>query len=242
MARLARLNLAGVPQHIIQRGNNRQATFFCDDDYAVYLDKLQQYGKKYKVALHAYVLMTNHVHLLMTPCTSSGASQLMQSLGRYYVRYINQTYRRSGTLWEGRYKSTLVDEERYFLTVSRYIELNPVRAKMVEHPKDYPWSSYPHNALGQDIDLITSHSCYNALGADRELRATAYRGLFENHIQPSTLQEIRINTNKGWVLGNDKFKDEIEKMTGRRAAPKPRGGDRKSSHYRDKLASKLQTN
>ena len=122
MARLPRLNLPGIPQHVIQRGNNRQVGFFNDKDYAVYLDKLKLYSKKYSVALHSYVLMTNHVHLLMTPETEQGVSQMMQALGRYHVRYINQTYERAGTLWEGRYKSTLVDSDNNSLTVSRYIE------------------------------------------------------------------------------------------------------------------------
>jgi putative transposase len=128
MARLPRLNLPGIPQHIVQRGNNRQVSFFTEQDYAVYLDKLKDYAKQYKVDVHAFVLMTNHVHLLVTPETEKGVSQLMQSLGRYYVMYINKTYQRTGTLWEGRYKSTLVDSANYFLLVSRYIELNPVRA------------------------------------------------------------------------------------------------------------------
>ena len=158
MARLPRLNLPNIPQHVVQRGNNRQACFFAEQDYLVYLDKLKEYSKKYQVAVHAYVLMTNHVHLLMTPTTEKGVSQLMQSLGRYYVRYVNQTYHRSGTLWEGRYKSTLVNSEQYFLLVSRYIELNPVRAAMVNHPAEYPWSSFQGNALDKNIELLTSHS------------------------------------------------------------------------------------
>jgi len=126
MARLPRLNLPGIPQHIIQRGNNKQVCFFTGQDYIVYLSKLNEYSQKYDVAVHSYILMTNHVHLLLTPEESDGVSRLIQSLGRYYVRYVNQTHGRTGTLWEGRYKSTLVDSENYFLTVSRYIELNPV--------------------------------------------------------------------------------------------------------------------
>jgi len=233
LARLARLNLTDIPQHIIQRGNNRQATFFGEDDYLVYLDKLREYALKYKVAVHAFVLMTNHVHLLMTPSDKVGISRLMQSLGRYYVRYINQTYKRSGTLWEGRYKSTLVDEDGYLLSVSRYIELNPVRANMVDHPKDYPWSSYQKNALGKDIKLITPHRIYNQLGQDDDSRKSSYRSLFKGHISELTLEEIRINTNRGWVIGNDRFKQEIEEMTGRRTSPKQRGGDRKSKEYKE---------
>ena len=134
MARLHRLNLPGIPQHVIQRGNNRHVCFYTEQDYTVYLSKLKEYSEKYHVAVHSYVLMTNHVHLLMTPEEGDGVSKLIQSLGRYYVRYVNKTHGRTGTLWEGRYKSTLVDSENYFLTVSRYIELNPVRADMVGHP------------------------------------------------------------------------------------------------------------
>ena len=134
MARLPRLNLPGIPQHVIQRGNNRHVCFYTEQDYTVYLSKLKEYSEKYQVAVHSYVLMTNHVHLLMTPEEGDGVSKLIQSLGRYYVRYVNKTHGRTGTLWEGRYKSTLVDSENYFLTVSRYIELNPVRADMVGHP------------------------------------------------------------------------------------------------------------
>lgn len=237
MARLPRLNLPGIPQHVIQRGNNRQVSFFYEQDYTVYLDKLKDYAKKYKVAVHAYVLMTNHVHLLMTPETEKGVSQLMQSLGRYYVRYINQTYSRSGTLWEGRYKSTLVDSEHYFLLVSRYIELNPVRADMVEHPAQYPWSSYQGNALGKAIELLTPHDSYNALGQTAEERQTAYRALFEYHIPELTLKEIREATNKAWVLGDNRFKEQIERQTGRRVSPQQRGGDRRSKAYRQHLSN-----
>jgi len=164
MARLPRLNMAGIPQHVVQRGNNKQACFFDEQDYTVYLDKLRHYSNKYRVDVHAYILMTNHVHLLMTPQTETGVSQLMQALGRYYVRYVNQTYHRTGTLWEGRFKSALIDSDNYFLLVSRYIELNPVRAGMVEHPVQYPWSSYRGNATGVDIALLKPHFCYQALG------------------------------------------------------------------------------
>ncbi len=200
MPRLPIFNLPNIPQHVVQRGNNRQASFFYEQDYTVYLDKLNEYGKKFNVDIHAYVLMTNHVHLLMTPRTKTGVSQLMQSLGRYYVRYINKTYNRSGTLWEGRYKSTLVDSEKYFLLVSRYIELNPVRAGMVEHPAQYPWSSYQGNALDKEIALLTMHHCYIALGNNAENRKITYRALFTAYISTLTLTEIRDATNKAWVI------------------------------------------
>jgi putative transposase len=234
MARLPRLNLPGIPQHVIQRGNNKQVSFFNDKDYVVYLDKLKLYSKKYSVAVHGYVLMTNHVHLLMTPETEQGVSQMMQSLGRYYVRYINQTYSRTGTLWEGRYKSTLVDSDNYFFTVSRYIELNPVRAGMVAHPAEYPWSSYQYNALGKPIELITPHFLYQALAKTQKTRQKRYTALFDKMIPDYTLEEIRHSINRAWVLGDENFKQQIEKQTGRRASPLTRGGDRRSEEYQAK--------
>ena len=234
MARLPRLNLPGIPQHVIQRGNNRQVSFFNDTDYAVYLDKLKLYSEKYSVVVHSYVLMTNHVHLLMKPETEQGVSQVMQALGRYYVRYINQTYGRTGTLWEGRYKSTLVDSDNYFLTVSRYIELNPVRAGMVAHPAEYPWSSYQYNALGKPIELITPHFLYQALAKTDKTRQKRYSALFDKTIPDYTLEEIRHSINRAWVLGDERFKQQIEKQTGRRTSSLTRGGDRRSEEYRAK--------
>jgi putative transposase len=164
MARLPRLYVAGCAHHIIQGGNNRDACFFDEKDYAFYLQQLQISAEQFGVAIHAFVLMTNHVHLLVTPSNADACGKMMQSLGRKYVQYINLTYRRTGTLWEGRYKSTLVDTESYFLTVSRYIELNPVRAKMVTSPNEYIWSSYRGNAMGKEIQLLTPHRVYLNLG------------------------------------------------------------------------------
>jgi putative transposase len=149
MPRPARLNLPDIPQHITQRGNNRQVCFHADNDYRLYLELLHEACRAHDCSLHAYVLMTNHAHLLMTPATPEGVSKVMRDLGRDYVRAINRTYRRTGTLWEGRFKSSLVDTNRYCLTCYRYIEFNPVRAGMVSHPADYPWSSYHVNARGK---------------------------------------------------------------------------------------------
>lgn len=232
MARLPRLSVAGVPQHVVQRGNNRQVSFFNDEGYGVYLDKLKEYSRKYGVDVHSYVLMTNHVHLLVTPDESQGVSRLMQALGRYYVRYVNQIHKRTGTLWEGRYKSTLIDSECYFLAVSRYIEFNPVRAKMVNHPAEYTWSSYQMNGLGRAIELITPHATYQALGISDKRRQEAYRALFEQPLPDCTVKEIREATSKAWVLGDEHFKQQIERQTGRRAAPLRRGGDRRSKRYK----------
>ncbi|WP_299083522.1 transposase [uncultured Paraglaciecola sp.] len=239
MARLPRLNLANIPQHIILRGNNRQICFFDEQDYKVYLAKLKEFSEKLLVAIHAYVLMTNHVHLLATPSDKTGVSRLIQRLGAYYVRYINKKYDRCGTLWQGRYKSTLVDNEGYFLTVSRYIEMNPVRANMVEHPAAYSWSSFHRNALGIPIELITPYEIYQSLGNTDQARQKSYLALFEQQISESTLKEIRESINHGWVLGNDRFKAQIEITTGRQTTSKLRGGDRKSRQYLHKQKNQM---
>ena len=164
MARLPRLYLPGFAQHVIQRGNNRELCFYNDADYKVYLAFLRDSAAKYSVDIHAYVLMSNHVHLLGTPGEEHGLGRMMQALGRRYVRYFNDAYDRTGTLWEGRYKSTLVDTDTYLITVYRYIELNPVRAGMVAGPKDYPWSSYRFNALGRRDRVISGQEAYLELG------------------------------------------------------------------------------
>lgn len=231
MARLPRLTLPGYPQHIIQRGNNRQACFFDNQDYAVYLDKLKEATFKHGVLVHAFVLMTNHVHLLMTPVDKTGISNVMQNLGRYYVHYINSTYNRTGTLWEGRFKSTIVSDQDYLFQLYRYIELNPVRANMVQHPGDYPWSSYHHNASDKKISLLTPHPLYDSLGNDDDARKQAYRALFSNDIDKQTLKSIRDSTNKGWVLGNSRFSAQISEQLNRRPQPLKQGGDRRSKEF-----------
>ncbi len=219
MARKPRFNLPGVPQHVIQRGNNREPCFFAEDDYRRYLGDLQEALAKNDCRLHAYVLMTNHVHLLVTPMTAHGVSHLMQDVGRKYVRYVNHAYRRSGTLWEGRYKSSLLDSEAYLLTCMRYIELNPVRANMVEHPGEYRWSSFSCNAHGNDNTLVTPHPVYRSLGADAATRQYAYRELFRAHMDHTTVHAIREALNQELVLGREDFKDRIEQMIQRQARP-----------------------
>ncbi len=233
MPRKPRFIIPGIPVHIVQRGHSRDPVFFEEADYRVYLEWLGEAAKKYECKIHAYVLMTNHVHLLVTPSDNTGVSRLIQSLSSYYVRYINKTYGRTGTLWEGRYKSSLVDCDNYFLVVSRYIEMNPIRANMVTHPSEYPWSSFRRNALGKSIKLITPHYCYQKLGKNNEERFLAYYSLFKHKIPDFTLAEIRDSINKTWVLGDNIFKSQIEEQTGRRANPLPRGGDRKSDEYKN---------
>lgn len=223
MARLPRLCLPGIPQHIIQRGNNRQVCFGSEEDFAAYAHWLAEYAKKYRVAIHAWVFMTNHVHLLATPETNDGISRLMQALGRHYVRYFNYTYRRTGTLWEGRFKSCVIDAENYLLVCQRYIELNPVRAGMTEDPADYAWSSYVANGMGKRIKFWQPHRIYCELGSTLEACAASYRELFKGQLDKPLLNTIRQATNQGMVLGNERFKVEIERLTERRVRPLKRG-------------------
>ena len=232
MARLPRFSIPGQSQHVIQRGNNRDAIFVADEDYDFYLEKLKDACQKFQCEIHAYVLMTNHVHLLITPYSENGISKVMQSLGRFYVQYFNYQYRRTGTLWEGRYRATLLDSEQYLLICSRYIELNPVRAGMVLYAGEYPWSSYRCNAMGETNVLITPHLIYKALGCDATECLLRYRALFNNQMADVDIEEIRLATNKAWVLGGDKFKEQIEKLTARQAKPKARGGDRRSKDFK----------
>jgi putative transposase len=234
MARLSRFVLPGQPQHVIQRGNNRQNVFFAEDDYRFYLEKLANACRRYDCRVHSYVLMTNHVHLLITPMTETGIGKVMQSLGRSYVQYVNFRHRRTGTLWEGRYRATLLDSERYLLTCHRYIELNPVRAGMVADPAAYPWSSYRHNALGEPDELVSPHALYEVLGENGLARQQAYRELFDEALGEPTLEEIRQATNKAWILGDDRFRDRIQALLGRPVRARPRGGDRRSKEFREK--------
>ncbi len=235
MARLSRYVLPGYPQHVIQRGNNRQAIFADDEDQEYFLELLQAGVGKCDCDIHAYVLMPNHIHLLLTPNEGGGIGRLFQHLGRYYVPYFNRRYQRTGTLWEGRYKATVIDAESYLLTCYRYIELNPVRAKMVKHPRDYPASSYRANAKGRADGIVAPHSVYDTLGPDAAARQAAYRQLFRRRIGEPTLDEIRAATNKGWVLGTDRFRERVEEMLDRPAAPRPKGGDRRSKAYRESM-------
>ncbi len=229
MARLPRICLPGIPQHIIQRGNNRQVCFASEEDCAAYAYWLEKYARKYHIAIHAWAFMTNHVHLLVTPETDNGTSKLMQTLGRHYVRYFNFTYKRTGTLWEGRFKSCVIDAENYLLICQRYIELNPVRAGMVETPADYKWSSFRGNGLGKDIKLYQPHPVYTALGKTKVERCKVYCELFKGHLDADVVTQIRQSTNKGLVLGNERFKQDIEHLSGRRVALLKRGPKAKQS-------------
>ncbi len=216
MPRKPRMYMEGYPCHVIQRGNNRSRCFFSDRDYHTYLNFLSVACQRYSVALHAYILMTNHAHLLMTPTCKEGISRVMQSLGRRYVQYINQQFRWSGTLWEGRHKASLVDADEYLLACYRYIEMNPVRAAMVEHPGDYPWSSYHANAYGKIDKHLQPHSLYLDLGRHSHGRQLAYRELFTGALDQKIVHVIRNAANFSMPLGNDRFAKQIEETLGRK--------------------------
>ncbi len=219
MARLPRICPPGIPKHIIQRGNNRQACFGSEEDFAAYAHWMHDFSNKHHVDIHTWGFMTNHVHLLVSPSTNEGVSRMMQEVGRHYVRYFNHTYRRTSTLWGGRFKSCVVDAENYLLSCQRYIELNQARANMVDKPADYLWSSYHSNGLGNPSTLWTPHEIYLSLGKLASERLTAYRQLFKSLIDEATLKTICDSVNKGLAFVNDRFKREIEHLTGRRVTP-----------------------
>ena len=219
MARKPRFTLPGVPQHVIQRGHNREPCFYSKKDNRRYLDNLHEAATKNNVAIHAYVLMTNHVHLLLTPAHEHGITHMMQDTGRKYVRYINNTYRRTGSLWEGRYKACLIDSEAYLLTCMRYIEMNPVRAGMVAHPGDYRWSSYRSNAGNKNNPILDLHPIYKRLANNVEQQQHVYRELFNNDLDKAELHVIREVLNQELVLGREDFKDKIEQITKRQSRP-----------------------
>lgn len=211
MPRRARIRVPNVPLHIVQRGNNREPCFFCSADRQVYLVLLKKLAGRFECGVHAYVLMTNHVHLLVTPASADGASLLMKHLGQSYVQYVNRAYERSGTLWGGRFRSSPVQCYRYLLACYRYIELNPVRAGIARHPEDYPWSSYRANAGLARSTLLTPHDEYLAIGAAR------YRLIFPSQTQPDELDEIRSASAGSLALGDSRFRAEISELAGRRA-------------------------
>ena len=226
MPRQCRYFIPGIPQHVITRGVDRQAVFFDEQDYTLYLKALQNAAATNECLIHAYVLMTNHVHLLLTPGRQRSLPRMMQAMGRNYVQRLNVRYRRTGTLWEGRYKASLVQDSNYFLTCQRYIELNPVRAHMVAAPGDYPYSSYAHYAAGFADTLITAHACYLDLAVDPSARQQAYRMLFHNVIDEELLARIRKSTNACGVIGDNRFKDPMEAMLGRAVPTGKRGRPR----------------
>ena len=223
MSRQPRLHLPEVPTHVVQRGNDRQACFVDAEDRYFYLTCLAAAAAVNQCEIHAYVLMTNHVHLLVTSRTASGLSRMMQSVGRRFVRRFNTIRERSGTLWEGRFRSSLVDSQRYLLECHRYIELNPVRAGIVDDPGDYPWSSFHHHALGVDDPLLSDHEEYLRFGDSTDSRLDAYAQFVRAAIPANLLDEIRCALNKSRALGGEAFVAAIERKLGRCARPRKPG-------------------
>lgn len=209
--------LAGIPVHVIQRGNNRQTCFYEDQDRDFYLFHLSRLLSKTRCLLHAYCLMTNHVHLLLTASSVDGCGVLMKHLGQLHTQYVNKNYCRTGSLWEGRFRSCLVQSEGYLLTCYRYIELNPVRAHLASHPGEYPWSSYAANAEGEESDLLTPHPEYVRLGNTNVERTRRYQEIVEEVEDVQRLDEIRAATNGNFALGDKRFRREISTALGRRA-------------------------
>jgi len=223
MARLPRLTIPGYPHHIIQRGNNRQAIFAANADYEALLGMIEEYAHKSGVAVHAYVLMSNHFHLLATPETLEGIPQMMQDVGRRYVRYFNQRQGRTGTLWEGRYKSTLIQAERYLLACMAYIDLNPVRAGIAMGPGDYPWSSHGHYVGLRNDRLISPHPLYWELGNTPFARDAAYAELVRSGISAQQQHALTDSALRGWALGEADYVADLQKRTQRRVS-KTRAG------------------
>lgn len=228
MPRKPRFFVPGVPVHIVQRGHSREPVFFDDSDYVAYRGWLKEAAERYHCDIHAYVLMTNHIHILATPSDAQGITRMMQYVGRHYVPYINYTYGTSGSIWEGRYKASLVQDEHYLLSCMRYIELNPIRAKMVRSPSQYRWSSYRYNAQGKADEMITPHAVYSSLGKGTVSRTKAYKGLFELPLEKGLLDEIRAAWQTGTPLGNDSFREKIERKLKCKVGQARRGRPNKS--------------
>jgi putative transposase len=228
MARPPRITIPAYPHHIIQRGNNRAATFFADDDYRYFLECLRQAKVKCRCRIYSYVLMTNHFHLLVEPAEVGDLGRFMQSVGRRYVRYVNETYRRTGTLWEGRFKSAAVSRDEYLIACSRYIELNPVRAGLVTHPRDYRWSSYQRRALGVSDRLLDEDPWYNGLGTTERDKQERYRQWIDAQVSEREWDEIRQATQRGRLIGRETFQKQVEAMTGRHLVGEARGRPKKA--------------
>jgi len=223
MARLPRLIVPSQPHHVIQRGLNGQALFRDADDHVAFLGWLRTAARTWKVAVHAYVLMPDHIHLLLTPGDEQGLGLMMQWIGRYYVPYYNQKYGRAGTLWHGRYKTAVIDADRYFMVCSKYIEFAPVRANLAAYAADYPWSSYGHHAGLRADPLVIDHGLYWALGNTPFEREAAYLALAEQPLAPDDVAAVEAAVPKGWPLGSDKFKTDLQQRVKRQVLPAKRG-------------------
>lgn len=223
MPRQARLRIPGLPLHLVQRGHNKAPCFLQERDFRVYLSLVDELSPLYGCAVHAYVLMTNHVHLLLTPERADGASFLMKYLGQRFAQYFNRKYGHSGSLFEGRFRSCIVDSDAYLLSCYRYVEMNPVRAGMVDHPSEYRWSSYHTNAEGRPSDFVVAHPLYVALAENPDERRRLYRSLFEVPEAPDDLRRMREAVNSGTALARESFLVELDERTRARATKRARG-------------------
>ena len=229
MPRHARLRISDLPLHVIQRGNNRAACFVDENDYTLYLGLLQELSPLFACNIHAYVLMTNHVHMLATPGVSDGLSRMMKHLGQRYVQHFNRRHGRTGTLWEGRFRSSIVDSETYLFRCQRYVELNPVRAGMVSHPLEHRWSSYRHNTGLEPSLFVVPHPQFMSLGNTPEQRASIYRDMFREALTNDVIEEIRRAANAGYALGSPAFLERLGKSLNRRVSPGTNGRPRKGT-------------
>ena len=229
MSRLPRIHIPGIPLHIVQRGNFRHRTFFEDEDYRTYLRLLARFSQRYETRIHAYVLMSNHVHLLVTSSHAGGISATMQHLASTYSRQVNERLERKGSLWEGRFLSSPVESDFYCLACYRYIELNPVRAGIVAAPEEYHWSSYHENVGRHAWKIVVPHACFLALGPSPGARAESYRAIVRERLSGATIDAIRERTRKGVPVGREIFTTIVEAETGYVLGPKKRGRPRKIS-------------
>jgi putative transposase len=226
MARKPRLFVTGMPHHVVLRGNNRDRIFNKDADYFFFLDVIREAKEKHPCLLYAYCLMINHIHLLLAPLEEGNITLLMKLVGAKYVRYMNKAYRRTGTLWEGRYKCSLVQDDTYLAVCLRYIEMNPVRAGVVMSPEEYQWSSYRFRAYGEDYAILDRDPWYEGLGLREEDRQQEYRSFFEKPEDDAMPKLIRKMTLKGGIVGDDRFKEKIRQLTGKALILRPRGRPR----------------
>lgn len=232
MPRIARDAIAGIPYHIIHRGNNKQKIFFCDDDYRYFISLIAQAKKKYGCNLYSYVLMPNHVHFILEPIEQAeNLHKFIKLLAQKYAQHSNKKYKRTGTLWEGRFKSSPISEDSYLLTCGRYIEMNPVRAGIVKDAAQYKWSSYRYKiGIENNVLFLDRDPLYLDFGANDAERKKKYKEWFEhNDTAESTLDLIRETINKNTVFGNEKFKESLEKLLGRDLTPKKQGRPRKTA-------------
>ena len=234
MPRRGRIMLTGVPVHVIQRGNNRSACFVTDEDRAFYLFHLGSALERFGCELHAYCLMTNHVHLLLSPSRPESCALLMKHQGQLHSQYFNKLYKRTGSLWEGRFRSCLVQSENYLLTCYCYVELNPVRAGLVDDPGEYPWSSYAENITGAPAGLIKPHAEYLRLGRDAKERAMTYALLVRTAPDRAQIERVRAATNGGYALGDAGFRAGMAQALGRRVEPGQPGRPSRPNEINDR--------